>query len=199
MFYAFDERPESLPHNPLKAMIAPRPIGWVSTLGPDGTPNLAPYSFFNMICDTPPLVAYSSAGFKHSAAFSESGGEFVWNLATYDLREAMNLSSAGVGAEVDEFEHAGLETAPSQLVKPPRVAASPASLECKVVSVTELTGVAGERSDHWLVIGQVVGVHIAEHAIVDGRFDTAGVQPLGRCGYRGDYARVTELFDMPRP
>jgi flavin reductase (DIM6/NTAB) family NADH-FMN oxidoreductase RutF len=188
-----------LPHDPFKAIVAPRPVGWVSTAGPDGEINLAPYSFFNAVCDRPPIVMFSSAGRKDSMTFAGSGGEFVWNLATYALHEQMNLTSAVLPRGSNEFEHAGLTMAPCHVVAPPRVAESPASLECKVLSITELHDLDGASTDHHLVLGQVVGVHLADEAIVDGRFDTAGVRPVARCGYKGDYAVVTELFEMFRP
>lgn len=190
---------ELLPHDPFKALVAPRPIGWISTLGPDGTPNLAPYSYFNAICDSPPLLAFSSAGRKHSAAFAGDTREFVWNLATYDLREQMNLTSAHLPDGASEFEHAGLEPAPSRLVGPPRVAASPCSMECRVVEDLQLRDVDGHRVDRYLIIGQVVGIHLDERYLADGAVDTAAMRPIARCGRRGDYAVVDRLFDMPRP
>jgi len=190
---------ELLPHDPFKALVAPRPIGWISTLGPDGTPNLAPYSYFNAICDSPPLLAFSSAGRKHSAAFAGDTREFVWNLATYDLREQMNLTSAHLPDGASEFEHAGLEPAPSRLVGPPRVAASPCSMECRVVEDLQLRDVDGHPVDRYLIIGQVVGIHLDERFIADGAVDTAAMRPIARCGRRGDYAVVDRLFDMPRP
>lgn len=188
-----------LPHDPFKALIAPRPIGWVSTLGPDGEHNLAPYSFFNAVCDRPPMLAFSSAGKKDSMTFAGSAGEFVWNLPTYALREQMNLSSKELPRGESEFAFAGLTPAPSRIVKPPRVAESPCSLECKVLFVQELLDLDGRSSDHHLVVGQVVGVHLDDAYIKDGRADTAGLQPIARCGYLGDYAVVTELFEMFRP
>jgi flavin reductase (DIM6/NTAB) family NADH-FMN oxidoreductase RutF len=200
IFYEPDARDrELLPHDPFKAIVAPRPIGWISTLGPERELNLAPYSFFNAIGENPPMVAFSSTGAKHSATFAGGAGEFVWNLATWDLREQMNLTSATLPRGESEFEHAGLEPAPSRLVAPPRVAASPCALECRVVHTVELGDVDGKPADQFLVVGQVVGVHIDEGAIRDGRVDTAGVRPIARCGYRGDYAVVDELFEMLRP
>ncbi len=188
-----------LPHDPFKALVAPRPIGWVSTVGPEGEVNLAPYSFFNAICDRPPMIMFSSSGPKDSATFAHSGGEFVWNLPTWDLREAMNQTSRELPRGENEFDHAGLEMAPSRVVAPPRVAAAPAALECKVVGRFDLRDIDGAPAPYIVVVGQVVGVHIDERHIVDGRFDTAGVKPIARCGYRGDYAVVNELFEMFRP
>jgi flavin reductase (DIM6/NTAB) family NADH-FMN oxidoreductase RutF len=188
-----------LPHDPFKALVAPRPIGWVSTTGPGGELNLAPYSFFNAVCDTPPMLAFSSHGPKDSATFAGSGGEFVWNLPTWDLREQMNQSSARLPRGESEFGFAGLETAPSRLVSPPRVAAAPCALECRVVHQLELHDLDGESTDQHLVIGQVVGVHLDEALIANGRVDTAAIRPIARCGYLGDYAVVDRLFEMFRP
>ena len=174
VFYEPDKRDrELLPHDPFKAFIAPRPIGWVSTLGPEGEVNLAPYSYFNAVCDRPPMVMFSSDGPKDSATFAESGGEFVWNLATWDLREQMNLTSAALPRGESEFEFGGLEMAPSRLVAPPRVAASPVALECRVVRRVELTDADGAPAANIVTFGQVVGVHVDERHIVDGRVDTA--------------------------
>jgi flavin reductase (DIM6/NTAB) family NADH-FMN oxidoreductase RutF len=188
-----------LPHDPFKAVIAPRPIGWVSTLSEDGVLNLAPYSFFNAVGERPPMLAFSSTGAKHSATFAAGTGEFVWNMPTWELREAMNQTSATLSREANEFEVAGLETAPSRLVAPPRVAASPCAIECRVVHRIELCDVDGEPTDQHLVVGQVLGVHLDERYVVDGIVDTAAMRPIARCGYRGDYTVVEKLFEMFRP
>jgi flavin reductase (DIM6/NTAB) family NADH-FMN oxidoreductase RutF len=188
-----------LPHDPFKALVAPRPIGWVSTIGAGGAVNLAPYSFFNAVGEGPPMLAFSSDGPKDSATFAGEAAEFVWNLATWDLREAMNLTSATLPRGESEFDHAGLEMAPSRLVAPPRVAASPCAMECKVVHAVELRDVDGNSADQFLVIGQVVGVHLDERFVTEGIVDTAAIRPIARCGYRGKYTVVDELFDMPRP
>src|SRR4051812_11457768 len=172
VFYEPDQRDrELLPHDPFKAFIAPRPIGWVSTLGPDGEVNLAPYSYFNAVCDRPPMLMFSSAGPKDSASFAGAGGEFVWNLATFALREPMNDTSATLPRGDSEFAHAGLQMAESRLVAPPRVAATPVALECKVAQVVELRDIDGEPASNIVVFGQVVGVHLDETYVVDGRFD----------------------------
>jgi flavin reductase (DIM6/NTAB) family NADH-FMN oxidoreductase RutF len=190
-----------LPHDPFKAIVAPRPIGWVSTLGPDGVPNLAPYSFFNAIGDAPPMIAFSSSGRKDSLTNAEATREFVWNMATRPLAEQMNRSSAPVAADIDEFTLAGLAAAPSRLVAPSRVAESPASLECRVVQITQLHDLDGAAIDQWLVIGQVVAVHIRTEYLSDGLFDTAAARPILRAGYRADYAEMTPdaMFRMIRP
>ena len=188
-----------LAHDPFKAIVAPRPVGWVSTVDADGRPNLAPYSYFNAVCDTPPMLAFSSAGRKDSLANVEAVGEFVWNLATRPLAEAMNATSAPLPHGEDEFVRAGLEAAPSRLVKPPRVAASPAAMECRLLQVVHLRGLDGADTGHHLVIGQVVGVHIDPDFLTDGAFDTARARPVARCGGWGDYAEVDFLFQMGRP
>ena len=193
VFYEPEHRDrELLPHDPFKAFVAPRPIGWVSTVGPDGEVNLEPYSYFNAVSDNPPTVMFSSDGPKDSSTYAGATEEFVWNLVTYDLREAMNQTSAALPRGENEFAFAGLEMAPSRLVVPPRVAASPVAFECRVIERVQL-------ARNIVTFGQVVGVHVDERHIVDGRFDTAGVRPIARCGYRGDYATVTELFEMIRP
>ena len=188
-----------LAHDPFKAIIAPRPVGWISTVDAGGRANLAPYSYFNAVCDAPPMLAFSSAGRKDSLANVEATAEFVWSLATHPLAEAMNTSSKAVPHGTDEFDLAGLEAAPSRLVKPPRVAASPASMECRLLQVVHLRGLDGADADHHLVIGQVVGVHIDPECLTDGAFDTARARPIARCGSWGDYAEVAELFQMRRP
>jgi flavin reductase (DIM6/NTAB) family NADH-FMN oxidoreductase RutF len=187
-----------LPHDPFKAIVAPRPIGWISTVDRDGRPNLAPYSFFNAVHSAPPMLMFTSETMKHSAANAIATGEFVFNLSTRPLFEAMNISSGDLPEGQNEFLAAGLEMAPCRMVKAPRVAASLASLECRVVKTEQLTDINGASLQGWIIIGQVIGVHIAEAFLRDGRFDTAGAQSLARCGYR-DYAAVTELFEALRP
>jgi flavin reductase (DIM6/NTAB) family NADH-FMN oxidoreductase RutF len=190
---------EILAHDPFKALVAPRPIGWISTVGAGGQVNLAPYSFFNAVAEAPPMLAFSSHGAKDSFTFAGEVREFVWNLVTYELREAMNETSAPLPRGSSEFERAGLEMAPSRLVTPPRVAASRCSMECKVVHQLELRDLAGRTVDQHLVIGQVVGVHIDERAIVSTGVDTTKLAPVARCGGPGDYAVVDRVFEMLRP
>jgi flavin reductase (DIM6/NTAB) family NADH-FMN oxidoreductase RutF len=197
MFYE-PAKGHRLPHDPFKAIVAPRPIGWISTVDAQGRHNLAPYSFFSALASTPPIVSFSSEGMKDSPANAIATGEFVCNLSTVALAQAMNVTSAGVARGVNEFEMAGLTMAPCRLVKAMRVAESPAALECKVLQAIELHDVDGRPTNRHLIIGQVVGVHIDERYLKDGRFDTAAAQPLARCGYR-DYAAVTEIFAMARP
>lgn len=200
MFYEPEGRDRALlPHDPFKAMVAPRPIGWISTRSLAGAVNLAPYSFFNAVGGAPPLLAFSSEGAKDSAAFAEESGEFVWNMASFALREAMNASAASLPRGQSEFEFAGLESAPCVKVKAPRVAASPCSLECRVTEIVRLKNLSGAPMGNILTIGQVVGVHIGEVFIRDGKFNLKAADPLLRCGYAGDYATIATLFDMHRP
>lgn len=190
-----------LRHDPLNAIIAPRPIGWISTVSVDGVRNLAPYSFFNMYNYAPPIIGFTSVEWKDSAENATATGEFVWNLVSRPLAEAMNMSSATLGAAVDEFDLAGLESAPSRVVKPPRVAASPVSFECRTSQTIRLTSAAGIDVDSWLILGEVVGVHIDPAMLEDGVYQTARAEPVMRGGGWGDYFAVTEdaLFRMRRP
>lgn len=198
MFYEPAKRDHGLPYDPFKAIVAPRPIGWISTMNAKGEINLAPYSYFNAVATRPPIVGFSSEGWKDTASFAEEGREFVCSLATYELRDAMNASSANLPRGVNEMEAAGIAAAPSRLVKPPRVAASPCALECKWLQTVHLTDLDGRETGAHLVLGVVVGVHIDERFIKDGMLDTAAMQPIARCGYH-DYAVVTEMFSMVRP
>ncbi|MBK1659643.1 flavin reductase family protein [Paracraurococcus ruber] len=187
-----------LPHDPFKAIVAPRPIGWISTLGPGGAPNLAPYSFFNAVHSRPPMLAFTSETLKHSAANAIATGEFVFNLCSRALFEAMNISSGDFPEGVNEFEAAGLEMAPCRIVGAPRVAAAPAALECKLASSMQLKDAEGTSLSGWIIIGEVVGVHIDAAYLRDGRFDTVAAEPLARCGYR-DYAALGQVFEALRP
>ena len=198
MFYDTRDGSRPLKHDPFKAIVAPRPIGWGSTVSARGEVNLAPYSFFNGINSKPNLVMFSSEGFKDSVRNVQETGEFVCNLATWDLREAMNETSAPVPAGQNEMVRAKLEAAPSRLVKPPRVAAAPCALECKSIRIVPLHDLDGKSVDGHLVIGQVIGVHIDDRFIKDGRLDTAAMRPIARCGYH-DYATVEETFTLVRP
>jgi flavin reductase (DIM6/NTAB) family NADH-FMN oxidoreductase RutF len=199
MFYEANARdPSLLPYDPFKALVAPRPVGWVSTMDVSGRVNLAPYSFFNGLCSRPNIVAFSSEGDKDSCAFARESGEFVWNMATFALRNEMNATSAPLPRGDSEFVHAGLETAPSRLVRPPRVAASPAALECKVLDIVRLKDLEGRTLDNFVVFGQVVGVHIDDRFIKNGLVDTAAMAPIARCGYQ-DYAVVDKVFAIVRP
>ena len=199
MFYETRQRDKTvLPHDPFKAIVSPRPIGWISTRSLDGRVNLAPYSFFNAFSSAPPLVGFSSEGLKDSASFARESGEFVANLATFDLMQAMSETSAPLPRGASEFEHAGLTMAPCRLVAAPRVAAAHAALECKVVEVVKLKDHRGQLLDNHLVLGEVVAFHIDDALIKNGRFDTAGARPLARCGYQ-DYAVIEALIGLARP
>lgn len=187
-----------LPHDPFKAIVAPRPIGWISSQSEDGRVNLAPYSFFNALCDTPPIVGFSSSGWKDSTQFISETREFVFNLATRRLAEAMNQTSGNYPRGVSEFGEAGLTPLPSDRVAPPRVGEAAAALECKVIDIIRLTNAAGMNSNNYLVLGEVVRVHIDRAFLDDGLFDIVAAGSIARCGYR-DYAEVTEVFTMTRP
>ena len=202
MFYE-PKNGSGLPHNPFKAIVVPRPIGWISTLSAEGVPNLAPYSYFNAVAENPPQVMFSASnnhkygGLKDAVADAQSTGEFVVNIATWDLREQMNASAVPAPHNVDEFEYAGLTKAKSRLVRCPRVAESPLHLECRYTQSLEvLSDVPGDQNT--LVFGEVVGVHIDESLLVDGRIDYFKVRPVGRLGYL-DYVEVNNSFAMERP
>jgi len=190
-----------LPHDPFNAIVGPRPIGWISSRDSAGILNLAPYSFFNAFNYTPPIVGFASIGHKDTVRNVEQTGEFVWNLATRALAEAMNQSCAAVLPEVDEFALAGLTPVPSRLVSVPRVAESPVAFECKVTQIVQLQGVDGAKVPTWLVLGEVVGVHIAQASLKDGVYDTAAAGHILRGGGPADYFEITpaQLFRMHRP
>lgn len=199
MFYETRQRDKSLlPHDPFKAIVAPRPIGWISTRSKDGLINLAPYSFFNAFASSPPIVGFSSEGAKDSAAFARDSGEFVVNLATMDLLHQMSETSAHLPRGQSEFDHSGLTMAPCRLVNAPRVAESHAAMECKVIEIVTLKNLQNEPIGNYLVLGQVVAFHIDERFIREGVFDTAAARSLARCGYQ-DYAVVDRLFTLARP
>src|SRR6266496_3717712 len=176
MFYATDVNDHGLPHDPFKAIVAPRPIGWISSISANGDVNLAPYSYFNGVSSRPPVVCFSS----------------------WDLRLAMNITSAPFPRGVDELRAAGLTPAPSRLVRPPRVSEAPCAMECRVLQTVSLNDIAGNPIDRHVVFGQVLGVHIDDRFIANGRLDTAAMRPIARCGY-DEYAVVDEVFRMVRP
>ena len=178
----FDTRYKEYPlkHDPITSLVVPRPIGWISTLNRSWMVNLAPYSFFNAVASRPPFVMFASAGRKHSQTNAEESGEFVHSVATWDLREEMNVTSAAVGPEISEPELARLEMAPSIAVKPPRVKRSPVAFECKYVKTIELPGPGGKPNPYSVVIGEVVGIYIADDAIVDGIVDLSATRPIGQ-------------------
>ncbi|MDX3906756.1 MAG: flavin reductase family protein [Pigmentiphaga sp.] len=190
-----------LRHDPLNSIVAPRPIGWISTQSADGCNNLAPYSFFNLFNYRPPIIGFASTGWKDSVRNIDATGEFVWNLVTRPLAEAMNETTREVGPEVDEFVLGGLTPAPSRLVRPPRVLESPVAFECRMTELIQLGGVDGVKVDSWLVLGEVVAIHIAKPLVAGGVYDTAAARPILRGGGRGDYFEITaaQRFLMARP
>jgi flavin reductase (DIM6/NTAB) family NADH-FMN oxidoreductase RutF len=188
-------------HDPFNAIVGPRPIGWISSKDKDGRVNLAPYSFFNAFNYTPPLIGFSSINWKDTVSNIEATGEFVWNLATMDLAQQMNKTSASVPHGVNEFEVAGLTPVPCRLVDVPRVGESPVSFECKVSQIIQLQGADGKKAQAWLTMGEVVAVHIDRRLIKDGVYQTAMAHPILRAGRSGDYVEVRPeaMFEMPRP
>lgn len=196
-------KPEGLPHDPFKSLVVPRPIGWISTVDSDGVVNLAPYSYFNAVSSEPPIVMFASNHAKgddrrkDSHRNAERTGDFVVNLATYDLRNQMNASSAQVPPEVDEMALAGLTAVPSRLVKAPRVAEAPVHLECRYMQTVALPS-WDPKAANAMVIGEVVGVHIVDAFIAGGRVDVGRLRPIARLGYM-DYAVVDTIFSLDRP
>jgi flavin reductase (DIM6/NTAB) family NADH-FMN oxidoreductase RutF len=190
-----------LPHDPLNAIVGPRPIGWVSTMSASGVRNLAPYSFFNLFNYRPPILGFASTAWKDSVANIAETGEFVWNLATRPLAEGMNATSAPVDPEVDEFTHAGIEALPSRTVRPDRVAGSPAQFECRLTQLIRLENKEGAEVDTWLVLGEATGIHIDRAMLEDGVYQTARARPILRGGGPADYFEIGEeaLFRMFRP
>jgi flavin reductase (DIM6/NTAB) family NADH-FMN oxidoreductase RutF len=190
-----------LPHDPFNAIVGPRPIGWISSRSANGWVNLAPYSFFNAFNYVPPIIGFSTIGYKDTVRNVEETGEFVWNLVTRPLAEAMNTSCANVPPEVNEFDLAGLTQAPSRVVNVPRVAQSPVSFECKLTQVLRLQGSNGQVVDSWLILGEVVAVHIEKTLLKDGVYDTAAAQPILRGGGPADYFSISaeQLFKIYRP
>jgi flavin reductase (DIM6/NTAB) family NADH-FMN oxidoreductase RutF len=190
-----------LKHDPFNAIIAPRPIGWISSRSATGHVNLAPYSFFNGFNYHPPIIGFSSTSWKDSVANIQETGEFVWNLATMDLAQQMNATAAHVPREVDEFTVAGLTPVPGKIVNVPRVAESPVSFECRLTQIIQLQGADGRKVQGWLTLGEVVAVHIDKSMIKDGVYQTALARPIVRAGRRGDYFEIKPdaMFEMVRP
>jgi flavin reductase (DIM6/NTAB) family NADH-FMN oxidoreductase RutF len=194
-------RGHGLAHDPLNAIVAPRPIGWISSRDSDGLLNLAPYSFFNVFSYRPPIIGFASGGRKDSVRNIEETREFGWNLVTRPLAEAMNRSSATVAAHVDEFVLAGVSPAASRVIAAPRVAESPVSFECRLSQIVQLRDAAGQSLNTWLVLGEVVGVHIAAALVAGGRYDTTAAQPVVRGGGPAEYFEIDAAarFLMVRP
>jgi len=198
MFYETSKNDHGLPRDPFKAIVAPRPVGWITSMSRKGEINLAPYSFFNAVSDEPPMVLFSSEGRKDSLIFIEETKEFVCNLANLDLLKAVVTTGISFPRGVNEMIEAGLEPAPSRLVRPPRVKASPCALECKLLQIIDMNDLDGKPAHRHIVFGQVVGIHIDERFLKDGRLDTAAMQPIARCGY-SDYAVVDKVIPVVRP
>jgi flavin reductase (DIM6/NTAB) family NADH-FMN oxidoreductase RutF len=202
MYYEPDKNDHGLRYNPLKACVAPRPIGWITTLSAGGVVNLAPFSFFNLLSYDPPFVMFSAGGHeedggkKDTVVNVEATGEFVYNMATYAQRDEMNATARIVARGVDELAAAGLQPLPSRMVRPPRVAGSPVHFECRLHQVVTLPG-NRPSSEHHVVIGRVVAVHIDDAVLTDGRLDLVKVKPIARLGYQ-DYAAVEAIFQMAK-
>ncbi|TWI47282.1 flavin reductase (DIM6/NTAB) family NADH-FMN oxidoreductase RutF [Pseudomonas duriflava] len=194
-------RGHNLPHDPFNAIVGPRPIGWISSHNDQGQLNLAPYSFFNAFNYVPPIVGFASIGYKDSVRNIQKTGEFCWNLATRPLAEKMNTTCAAVSPEVNEFDLADLTPAASTIVSVPRVAETPVSFECKLTQLIQLQTASGDNLNTWLVLGEVVGVHIDTALLVDGVYQTAQARPILRGGGPADYFEISQdsLFRMNRP
>jgi flavin reductase (DIM6/NTAB) family NADH-FMN oxidoreductase RutF len=191
MFYEPKKKDHGLPHDPFTAIVGPRPIGWITSMSLKGEVNLAPYSFFNSVSSDPPVVMFASDGRKDTLTYVEETGEFICNLATWELREAVKETSWKFPRGLNEMSAAGLEAVPSRLVRPPRVKASPCALECKWLQTVRLDDLDGNPAPRFIAFGQVIGVHIDERFIKDGLLDTAEMKPILRAGYQ-DYFVVTE-------
>jgi flavin reductase (DIM6/NTAB) family NADH-FMN oxidoreductase RutF len=191
MFYEPRKKNHGLPHDPYNAIVGPRPIGWITSINSKGELNLAPYSFFNSVSTDPPIVMFASDGRKDTIEFVEETGEFVCNLAVWDLRQQVKDTSWIYPRGSNEMEAVGLEPAESVLVKPPRVKASPCALECKWLQTVRLKDVDGKPAPRFIAFGQVIGIHIDEHFIKNGLLDTAAMKPIARAGYQ-EYFVTTE-------
>lgn len=200
-YYYEPRKGHGLPHDPFNAIVGPRPIGWISSRNADGVLNAAPYSFFTAFNYVPPIVGFSSIGYKDSVRNIEQTGEFVWNLVTRSLAQAMNQTCAAVAPEVSEFELAGLTPMASRLVAAPRIAESPVSFECRMTQTIQLQDANHRELQTWLVLGEVVAVHIAQRLLVNGLYDTASADHILRGGGPADYFSIgpEQLFKIYRP
>lgn len=198
MFYEPALRNHGLKFDPFKALVAPRPIGWISSLSPDGKVNLAPYSYFNAVASRPPLVLFSSEGDKDSTKNIRQTGEFCCSIVGLELAQQMNQTSAALPHGMSEFGFSGLTPAPSRLVKPPHVREARAALECRLLDIIQPVTLEGTKADNFIVLGQVVGIHVDDTIIEDGRVRADKLKPLSRLGYN-DYAAVEQVFEMIRP
>lgn len=201
MYFYQPSHGHGLPHDPLNAIIGPRPIGWIASLDSHGQRNLAPYSFFNCFNYRPPIIGFASCGWKDSVQNIIETKEFVWNLATRPLAVAMNETSASIPRDEDEFVRAGLTPAPSRIINAPRVGESPVNFECRLSQCIQLTTTAGVSIESWLVLGEVVAVHIDESLLEEGIYQTAKAQPILRAGGPSAYYGIDESlrFDLVRP
>lgn len=199
MFYDATQNNHGMAHDPFKAIVAPRPIGWIGTSGKDGSRNLAPYSFFNAVSDRPKIIMFSSSGFKDSARNAGETGVFTASLVSRDIMQAMNVSSAPVEYGTDEFALAGLTPAPGRLVEAPCVGEAHACLECRVTQIIRPLDLDGNETGNWMIFGQVVGIHIDEAIIRDGRVDMSLARPLARMGYMDYSDGGADVFTMARP
>jgi flavin reductase (DIM6/NTAB) family NADH-FMN oxidoreductase RutF len=198
--YFYDpQENHGLPHDPFKAILAPRVIGWIASRSARGEVNLAPYSFFGAFSANPKIIGFSSEGYKDTIRNIEETGEFSWNFTSQQLALAMNSTAAPVPADVNEFSLAGLTEVQGINVSVPHVGESPASFECKLLQVIRLRGLSGDLANNWIIFGQVVGIHIRSEFLKNGLFDLKAAQPLLRAGYRSDYALVGDMFEMIRP
>lgn len=198
MFYDPAKNDHGLPFNPFKAIVAPRPVGWITSMNAKGEINLAPYSFFNAVSDKPPIVLFSSDGYKDSLSFIAETKEFVCNLAVLPLLDAVVTTGVSFPRGVNEMIEAGLDPAPARMVKPPRVKASPCALECRLLQIVDMYDLDGQPAHRHVAFGQVIGVHIDDRFIKNGRVDTAAMQPIARCGY-ADYAVVDKVIPVKKP
>ncbi len=201
-FYSYEPKDgHGLPHDPFNAIVGPRPIGWISTQSRSGVTNLAPYSFFNAFNYVPPIIGFSSVGYKDTLRNIEETGEFVWNLVTNELVEAMNQSCAAYSPEVSEFEATGLAQAESRLVLPPRVAKAKVAFECKCTEIVQLKSISGEKVKTWLILGEVVEIHINKALLINGIYDTSEAGHVLRGGGPADYFSIgkEQLFKLYRP
>jgi len=198
MFYETRKNDHGLPRDPFKAIVSPRPVGWITSMSASGEINLAPYSFFNAVSDGPPIVMFSSDGYKDSLAFIAETREFVCNLAVFDLIAAVVTTGISYPRGINEMNEAGLEALPSRLVRPPRVKASPCALECKLLQIVDLKDLDGEPAHRHVAFGQVVGIHIDDSLVVNGQVDITKARPIARLGYF-DYCVVDEVFEILRP
>ena len=199
MFYTTDTNRHGLSHDPFKAIVSPRPIGWIGSKGSDGSLNLAPYSFFNAVSDTPKLIMFSSSGHKHSVRNVEESSVFTANLVSRHLVDQMNASSAPVDYGVNEFEIAGLTPKPGEVVDAPYVAEAFAALECRVTQILRPVDVEGTEAETWVVFGQVVGIHIDETVIENGRINMGRARPVARMGYMDYCDGGADVFQLLRP